>query len=112
MTNPKISECFDSSKVYLELTQPDAGEPVWQNSLPAWLGAGHKKIVLWYLKQDPTKCPPQSEQGKWIISGPTAAGDYWHQPFTRYGYRYSSEDVSLKTLMTPPARPHGPLLAV
>ncbi len=114
LTNPKISNCFDSSKVYLELTQPDDGEPVWKDSLPDYFGAGHKKIVLWYLAQDPTKCWPISEQGKWILSGPTAQGDRYNAPFSRYGHRYRSRNVSWTTSMTPPARPvwHGPLLAV
>jgi hypothetical protein len=114
LTNPKISNCFDSSKVYLELTQPDDGEPVWKNSLPDYLGAGHKKIVLWYLAKDPTKCWPISEQGKWILSGPTAQSDRYNAPFWRYGYRYRSNNVSWSTPMTPPARLvwHGPLLAV
>jgi hypothetical protein len=113
LTNPKISNCFDSSKVYLELTQPDDGEPVWKDSLPDYFGAGHKKIVLWYLAQDPTKCWPISEQGKWILSGPTAKEDRYYAPFWRYGYRYRSKNVSWTTSMTPPARPvwHGPLLA-
>ena len=113
LTNPKISNCFDSSKVYLELTQPDDGEPVWKDSLPDYFGAGHKKIVLWYLAQDPTKCWPISEQGKWILSGPTAREDRYYAPFWRYGYRYRSKNVSWTTSMTPPARPvwHGPLLA-
>ena len=114
LTNPKISNCFDSSKVYLELTQPDDGEPVWKDSLPDYFGAGHAKIVLWYLRVDSTKCWPYSEQGKWILSGPTAQSDRYNAPFWRYGYRYRSKNVSRTTSMTPPARPvwHGHLLAV
>jgi hypothetical protein len=96
MTNPNISNCFDSSKVYLELTQPDDGD-TWKDTLPDYLGPGHKKIVLWYLKQDPNKCWPVSEQGKWIISGPTVQSNRYSGSFWRYGYRYRSRDVSWTT---------------
>jgi hypothetical protein len=96
MTNPNISNCFDSSKVYLELTQPDDGD-TWKDMLPDYLGPGHKKIVLWYLKQDPNKCWPVSEQGKWIISGPTVQSNRYSGSFWRYGYRYRSRDVSWTT---------------